>query len=253
MTLSLVAVADFMLVCARTLAWLYTAPVFGDRGFSTLARTTVAVALGIFLTPLASHAASAPTELGPYVVVAAGQVAVGLVLGWVASALLAAFETAGHHIDLLSGFSVSALFDPMSGNQAAVFSRFTRVTFVTLLFATGAHHSLIRGFALSFGAVPIDELPSINFDIPTALSLLGTMLVASLQIASPVLGALFLTEVTLGMAQRFAPNANIFVLGLSVKTMVALTVTGLSLTFYPVYLENLIDMSVRVGGSMVGA
>jgi flagellar biosynthesis protein FliR len=251
-TLSLVAVADFVLVCARTLAWLYTAPVFGDRGFPTMARTTVAVALGLFLTPLATHAGSAPTELGPYVVVAVGQVAAGLVLGWVASALLAAFETAGHHIDLLSGFSVSALLDPMSGTQAAVFSRFTRLTFVTLMFATGAHHSLMRGFALSFRVIPVDGMPSFSFDLPVAIGLLGTMLVASLQIAAPVLGALFLTEVTLAMAQRFAPNANIFVLGLSVKTMVALTVTGLSLTFYPVYLENLVDTGVRIGSSLVG-
>lgn len=258
MSISLALVADFVLIMARTMAWLYAAPVFSDRGFSTVARTTTATALAFFLTPLLagtdSGAAAADTStLGGFVLLAAGQIAAGLVLGWAAAVLLAAFETAGHHIDLMSGFSLSSLLDPMSGNQAAVFARFTRLVFVTLLFASGAHHELIRGFVLSFRVVPLDALPHFQFDVRLALQLISTMMVASLQIATPVLGALFLTEVTLAMAQRFAPTANVFMLGLSVKTLITLTVLGSALTFYPVYLERLVSLSLDAGATLLGA
>ena len=256
MSISLALVADFVLIMARTMAWLFTAPVFSDRGFSTVARTTTATALAFFLTPLLAAGGAGTTDtssLGGFVLLAAGQIAAGLVLGWAASVLLAAFELAGHHIDLMSGFSLSSLLDPQSGNQVAVFSRFTRLLFVTLLFATGAHHELIRGFVLSFEVVPLGDLPHFAFDVRLALQLISTMMVASLQIAAPVLGALFLTEVTLAMAQRFAPNTNVFMLGLSVKTLVTLTILGSALMFYPMYLERLVGLSLDAGSTLLGA
>ena len=52
MTLSLALVADFVLIMARTMAWLYAAPVFSDRGFPVTARATAALGLSFFLTPL---------------------------------------------------------------------------------------------------------------------------------------------------------------------------------------------------------
>ncbi|MCA9719265.1 MAG: flagellar biosynthetic protein FliR [Acidimicrobiia bacterium] len=257
MAISLALVADFVLITARTLAWLYAAPVFSDRGFSTIARTSTATALSFFLTPLLadqapSSDAATLNGLGGFVIIAVGQILAGLLLGWAAYVLLAAFETAGHHIDLMSGFSMSTLLDPQSGNSVAVFARFTRLLFVTLLFATGAHHELIRGFVLSFRVVPLDAMPAFSFDVPTVLRMLATMFVASLQIAAPVLGALFLTEVTLAVAQRFAPTANIFMLGLSVKTLVTLAVLGTALTFYPMYLERLVSLSLEAGGTFLG-
>ena len=257
MAISLALVADFVLITARTLAWLYAAPVFSDRGFSTIARTSTATALSFFLTPLLadqapSSDAATLNGLGGFVIIAVGQILAGLLLGWAAYVLLAAFETAGHHIDLMSGFSMSTLLDPQSGNSVAVFARFTRLLFVTLLFATGAHHELIRGFVLSFRVVPLDAMPAFSFDVPTVLRMLATMFVASLQIAAPVLGALFLTEVTLAVAQRFAPTANIFMLGLSVKTLVTLAVLGTALTFYPMYLERLVSLSLEAGATFLG-
>jgi flagellar biosynthetic protein FliR len=258
MTVQLALVADFVLIVARTMAWLYAAPVFGDRGFSNIARVTTATAFSFFLTPMlaattpSANAADTST-LGGFVLLAAGQIAAGLVFGWATSVLMAAFETAGHHIDLMSGFSMSSLLDPLSGESAAVFARFSRLLFVTLLFGSGAHHELIRGYVLSFRVVPIDTVPHLRFDVPVVVELLATMLVASLQIAAPVLGALFLTEVTLAIAQRFAPTANVFMLGLPIKTMVTLTVLGSALTFYPLYIERLLAMSLDAGSVLLGA
>ncbi|WP_293311912.1 flagellar biosynthetic protein FliR [Mycolicibacterium sp.] len=260
MALSLALVADFVLIMARTMAWLYAAPVFSDRGFSTFARTTTALGLSVFLVTVISPTtlsttpvgAAATATLGGFALLAAGQIAVGLVMGWVASTLLAAFESAGSLIDLNSGFALSALFDPQSGNQVAVFSRFTRLLFVTLLFATGAFRQLVSGFILSFQAVPLDKMPQFSFDIPLVVDLLSTMLLASLQIAAPVLGALFLTEVTLAIAQRFAPTANVFILGLPAKTLITLLVLGSSLMFYPLFLNRLVTLSLQASSTLLG-
>ena len=45
------------------------------------------------------------------------------------------------------------------------------------------------------------------------------MLVAAVEMAMPALAALFVAEVVLGIASRFAPQANIFLLGLPAKVI----------------------------------
>ena len=258
MTLSLALVADFVLIMARTMAWLYAAPVFSDRGFPITARATAALGMSFFLTPLlgptglSTGTSAATSSVGSYLLLAAGQIAAGLVLGWVATALLAAFEAAGSLIDLFSGFAVASLFDPQLGNQATVFSRFTRLLFVTLLFATGAYQQLVTGFVLSFRAVPLTSMPAFAFDLDVVVGLVSTMLLASLQIAAPVLGALFLTEATLALAQRFAPTANMFLLGLPAKTLVTLVVLGSGLLFYPAFVDRLVRLSLSAGSTLLG-
>lgn len=257
MTLSLALVADFVLIMARSMAWMYAAPVFSEKGFSTFARTTTALGLAFFLTPLLgpsglSLSSGPASTLGGYTLLAVGQIAAGLVMGWTATVLLSAFEAAGSLIDVNSGFSLASLFDPQMGVQVTVFSRFARLLFVTLLFATGAHRQLVAGFVRSFGVVPLDSLPRFNFDIPVLVGLVSTMLLASLQIAAPVLGAVFLTEVTLAIAQRFAPTANMFVLGLPAKTLITLLVLGSSLMFYPMFIERLVSMSLGAANTLFG-
>ncbi len=52
---------------------------------------------------------------------------------------------------------------------------------------------------------------------------------SALQIAAPLLGVLFLTDVALGLATRFVPQANALSLALPVKTLVALVAAGATL------------------------
>src|SRR5437870_2809559 len=63
------------------------------------------------------------------------QVAVGLVLGFLANLLMSALQTAGSLIDLFGGFTISQAYDPMSNNQSAMFGRIYQLLMVTLLFA----------------------------------------------------------------------------------------------------------------------
>ena len=72
-------------------------------------------------------AACRPTDLFDFLLVPLGQVALGLLLGWVTGLALAIFQSAGAVIDLTSGFSVSALLDPATGAQTAVMARRVRL------------------------------------------------------------------------------------------------------------------------------
>lgn len=254
MTVDLTLAAGFVLILARTSAWVMAAPVFSARGLSSVGRLALAIALSIFLAPLAASGLHVPTDIGPFAGLILGQVVVGLVLGWATGLLLHAFEAAGTAIDTASGLSMGSILDPVTGTPSAVFARLTNMVFLALLFATNAHHSLIQGFVRSFDAVPVDRFPALGGDgALAAASAVTGILLAALEIGAPVLGALFLTEVALALMSRFVPQANVFVVGMPVKVGVALLAVGSALVFFPARLTGLLETSLRTGAGLLGS
>lgn len=252
MTLDVSLVSVFLLVLARTSAWVMAAPVFSTKGIASLGRLGLALALSMFLAPLAVGHTHVPDTTVGFALVAGGQVLVGLALGWATGLLLHAFEVAGSAIDVTSGFSVGALLDPMSGVQATTFSRFSNLLFTTLFFASNAHHVVLEGFTRSFQALPADRLPAFNADAVLGIGHAVTgLILAAIEIGAPVLGALFLTEVALAVAARFAPQANVFMIGLPLKVLVTLLAMGTALVWLPTRLSGLVDTAVRTGSTLL--
>lgn len=246
MTLDAAVVAAFLLCLARTSAWVITAPFMSGKAFPSLAKLAVAISISIFLAPMVD-AQNVPTDVLPFAGIALGQVLVGLGIGWTSGLFLRAFEMAGTMVDTTSGFSIGSLFDPVSGTQNTVYARFYNLLFMVLLFVTNAHLTLIGGFVRSFGAVPADKFPVIGLGGPAAIgTAVSQLMIAALQIGAPVLGALFLTEVALAMAARFAPQANIFAVGLPLKVMVSILAVGSALVLLPQHLEGLVNQGLTL-------
>ena len=252
MELDLTVLSGFILSLARTSAWVMAAPVFGSRGMGAVGRLALALALSLFLAPLAAKTGTVPTDVVEFVMTMVGQVIVGLLLGWTTGLILHAFEAAGAAIDLAGGFTIGALIDPFTGNQSALFARFTNLLFVTLLFSSNAHEMLVAGFVRSFDAVPADQFPVLGSDTAIgAAGAVGGLLVVAIEIGAPVLGVLFLTEVALAMAARFAPQANVFMLGMPLKAMITFATMGAALVFLPSRMGELVRQSIDIGANFL--
>src|SRR3546814_14535517 len=75
---------------------------------------------------------------------------------------------------------------------------------------------------------------------------------AAIECAAPLLAALFLADVALGLLSRAAPEMHVFVLGLPVKLLLTLTLTGLALPLLPGAVSTLTDRIVHDGLTVVG-
>lgn len=242
----------FVLVLARTSAWVMAAPIFSVRGVSGVSRIALALSLAVFLAPLQAEVVTGPTDTINLLVALVGQVVVGLVLGWATGLLLHAFEGAGTAVDMATGLSSGSTIDPVNGVPSTVFARFTNMVFIALFVVTNAHLTLVAGFVRSFDVVPASSFPRIDTSSVGALAHAVTeLLLAALQIGAPVLGVLFLTEVALGVASRFAPQANVFAIGLPAKLLIGLGAMGVCLVALPAHLPGLVDRSVRMGLELV--
>ena len=218
----------------RVAAFVIVSPLLA-HAMPPIGRLVLTLALGLFL------AAPIPGSLDLDVLLVAAFVnaVVGGVLGYLTGLIFHLFSIAGSLIDTMSGLSVAAVFDPSQGAQAAVFNRMFMMTALVIFFAIGGLHLVVEGLALSVQAIPLDGIVDPQGGLVTvALDLVATMMVAGLELAMPVIAALFLAELVLGLAARLAPQANVFLLGLPVKIFLALSLVSLSLLLFPEILDG---------------
>ena len=119
-----------------------------------------------------------------------------------------------------------------------------------LLFAIEWHLLLVRGFLTSFDAAPLTSL-SVDTMAKLLTGDIALLFVSALEIAAPLLAALFLAEAALGLLSRAAPQMNIFQLGLPVKILVTLTLAGLALPLLPDAVSGITNQVVRQGLNVV--
>ena len=77
---------------------------------------------------------------------------------------------------------------------------------------------MVRSFTL---APPLDS-PDLGALIVGVLAQADDILLVVVQIGAPIIGALLITDVTLGVISRSVPQMNVFIVGLPLKIIVAL-------------------------------
>lgn len=76
-------------------------------------------------------------------------------------------------------------------------------------------------------------------------------LIAAVQVSAPILGALFVTELLLGLASRAAPKLNVMVLGFGAKSLVLFMLLGAALPLIPYVSAQLLKEAMSVMHALV--
>jgi flagellar biosynthetic protein FliR len=214
-----------MLAAVRITAFLVIAPPFSHGAIP--ARITAMLAIGLSLaigTSLAPGYRSLDTA--PFLGALVLQLIVGALLGFLVLAVFSAVQGAGSLIDVFGGFQLAQAFDPQSMVNGAQFTRLFQLAAVVLLFASDGYQLIIAGLARSFAAVPVDGVFDISGPAELMTDVVGQLLLASVQIAGPLVLVLFLADVGLGLVTRVAPALNAFALGFPLKIALTLVLAG---------------------------
>ena len=207
---------------ARMLGMFTVLPIFSRLGLTGLLRGGVALALALPLAP-GLQAATDPMLRGggTLTLLLVKEAAIGLVIGLVAGVPFWAAQTAGELLDQQRG-SQSALVPDPSGEEAGVTGTLLLLTSATVFLGAGGLRLLQDGVFESYALWPVASLtPAFSTDAGLrALGVLDRLLGGGLVLASPLLVAMLLAEVALGLVSRFAPQLNVFDLAMPVKGIV---------------------------------
>lgn len=214
-------IVTFILVLARVGGIFTSAPVFGNVNVAPMVRVAIAISLAFVFLPMAKYD-SPNLDFLPFALAIVKEALVGLVMGYLAALMFAAIQMAGAYIDLQVGFGFASVVDPMVREQNAVLGQLQNLAATLLFLVMNGHHFMIRGLADSFTVLPLGQMALSPEAAGGMMHVFASIFLAALKIGAPVVGAIFLTDVSLGILARTVPQLNVFVVGFPAKLTVAL-------------------------------
>jgi flagellar biosynthetic protein FliR len=157
---------------------------------------------------------------------------------------------AGELMSRLGGLSLSDVFDPTSNTNTPLFSRLLVLLTTVVLLGIGGHRVLLSGLLDTFQTIPPGSATAMllgSTDAGGAATTLGTapgllsavtnllvLLVAesfelAIRASVPVVTALLLATLLLGLISRTLPQLNILILGFGLNAMLTFAVLSLSM------------------------
>ncbi len=225
-----------VLIAARLVPVFTIVPFFGGRLVPSPVRVGIAVAFAVLLLPTVGDPVTAAwaANVSPVLVATliAKEILVGLTLGFVVSLPFFAADAAGRLADISRGASQSQVLVPQTGEMSTPLGDMSmQLAIVIFLFLDG-HLLFIQSLATSYEALPILEHTSSSgwaAASGVAIDASAHMIAAAIGLAAPVLAATFLSDLTLGVINRVAPQVQVYFVGMPVKAVMGIFVFMLAL------------------------
>lgn len=204
---------------------IFVAPFFGGNAVSGMARNVIIFGIALFIFPT-TWPQVAPLELSVAGTIGlfTKEVFLGVILGFMLGFVMWALIAAGMYIDLQRGEFLNRQFDPYIREGFGNFARLFRLLVIALLVSSGLFMLLIEVAYESYVHWPINSYyPSLNsFDMHFFVKQSSRFMYLVLGFAAPFMLVFFLIDFSLGMINRFAPQLEVFFLGLPVKSLVGI-------------------------------
>jgi type III secretion protein SpaR/YscT/HrcT len=155
---------------------------------------------------------------------------IGLLLGYMLSLPFLVVQSAGIFIDHQRGGASLMVNDPTIQNQSSPLGTLFNYLLIVLFFAIDGLPKVLEILLNSYTIIPPDKMFAPAFFASNSafwdmqISLFNKFMVLSIQMATPALLIILMTDVFLGIANRLAPQVQITFLGMPLKSLLGLMI-----------------------------
>jgi type III secretion protein T len=228
-------VRPILLGAPRAFGMLAVFPLLPAKLFPTPVRNGIAIALVLPAYPLLrSELGSAPDGTLAWLLFVIKEIAIGAGIGWAFGMLIWAVETVGALLEIQTGTATGGVFDPISNQQAAVYTQWLRDTALILFLVLGGFLAMTHALHQSYVVWPVTEgwPQSPQQAWANALTITGKMLALGLTLALPLIICLLIIELGLGLLNRSLPQLNVFAVSMPLKMLGAMFGFALIVVYY---------------------
>ena len=187
-----------------------------------------------------------PSEVYEMMIILAGEIVIGAIMGFVGRIVFSSFELASHFIASQMGFSLAGTIDPSTQAQTTAFGTIAQMFGLMILLSANGHHWFLAATVKSFSTTVPGSFAFSPALLDVLLRLSANALVVGVTLAAPAIIVLLAVEFALEFFGRTAPQFQVFILGFPLKIGIGLWIVGASLYFLPTSLRDVLS-SIYVG------
>ncbi|WP_431689425.1 type III secretion system export apparatus subunit SctT [Hahella sp. NBU794] len=234
----------FFMSSARMLAMFMMLPFLSKQSLgNAMIRNGVVASFSLITYPLVEHGLDTQALDGLHLLlIIVKEVGIGLAMGFVLVMPFWAIESVGFFIDNQRGATMASALNPLSGSQTSPLGILLTQSLVTLFFISGSFLLMLYVLYKSYAVWPVFAFfPSLSLDGPGFfLAQLDTLMRLTVLLGAPVVIVMFLTEFGLALISRFAPQLNVFILAMPLKSAVGLALLCVYAGFVIRYFSELL-------------
>ncbi len=220
-----------MLFLARMLPIISLSPFFGARVLPHPVKIAFALSLFVIFLPQLLVTVKGPIPFDEYAfILMLKEMLIGIVLGFLVGMPFQIASNVGMIIDHQRGGSSLMVNDPTIQNQSSPLGTLFNMVLVFIFFIIEGPFLFLDAIVTSYEIIPADKFINAEFFVKSGdfwnmmVEVLNRVMVVTMQLATPGLLAILMTDTFLGIANRLAPQVQITFLGMPLKSLLALVV-----------------------------
>lgn len=225
-------VSAFIWPLTRILGLFGSAPLLSHNSVPLRIKLGLALLLAMMVAPTLPPFPEQDPLSWTGLLILAQQYLIGLAMGFVLRIIFIGVELAGELTGMTMGLGFATFYDPSSQGRSSVISQFLSLLLLLLFLGSDLHLLLISTLVESFSLLPITAEPLQRDGLQQLVYWSARIFGLGLQLAMPVLTALLITNIALGVLTRAAPQLNLFGIGFPVTMTVGFGMIGLSLPYW---------------------
>ncbi|WMW82207.1 flagellar biosynthetic protein FliR [Undibacterium cyanobacteriorum] len=231
-------VAAFLWPLTRILGFIVVAPPFGNNGVPPL----VKIALGVMLSLIVAPTLQLPPQLDMVsltgIMILLQQFVIGLAMGFMVRVIMAGVEMAGEVAGLTMGLGFATFFDPQTRGRSTAISQFLVIITTLIILSLNIHLAMFEALVMSFKTIPISTSLEMGFSPYTLAKWGEEIFKLGMVLSLPIVAALLIANIALGILTRAAPQLNLFGIGFPITITVGYVMLGLVLPYLLPALEG---------------
>lgn len=238
-------IASFMWPLTRILGLIAIAPPFGNNSVPVQVKLMLGVMLALIVAPTIPPLSNVDPLSLTGIMILMQQLVIGLAMGFMVRVVFAGIEMAGEVIGLTMGLGFATFFDPQTQGRSSAISQ-VLVLLATLIFLTlNVHLSLFTALIESFKTIPISTSLTMGFSFQK-LAIWGEQIFSiGLRLSLPVVAALLITNIALGILTRAAPQLNLFGIGFPITIGVGFLMLSMIIPYMLQPIENVFQSTIE--------
>ncbi len=234
----------YMLVFVRLSGMILLNPLFSRSNVPSTVRMGLVLLLSLLIGPMQpEESMQAVYQMNGfmYSFTAIGELAIGIVFGYIFQVFYYLLFFMGDVMDTDIGLAMAKSFDPTTNIQSGFSARIVTLLFSLYIFATGSHLTMIHIFADTFTTIPTGSF-SIEVSIVTfALQLFANVFSLGMRLVAPMMVAEFILQASMGILMRFIPQITVFVINFQLRILLGVIMLFAFAPYIGQFIDSYID------------